>query len=234
MKIQSAEVIQKENLFNNNIYFIKYQNHKVALYRENKLFVLNKDNSFKEIPYEESNVFSWYTDYMRNSDIQQFMKVDNIEDLHKKALQEVLALRPKYSAGFLNDEDKKKLLDKYSAHIPESWNVVCHHMTMHLGRLKEEQYNLRGITKEATVTHVGVLEDLVVAFKIETDIPSVNEHKHITLALSEKGKPFMSNKIEDWKKVELLEVDLKIGEFLNNETVNYGKEKPKKKIKVKY
>ena len=233
MKIQEAEVINKDNLFNNNIYFIKYQNHKVALYREDKLFVLNRDNSLKEIPYEQSNVFAWYTDYSRNSEILEIMNNPEIEILYKKAQEKVLAFRPKYAAGFLSEETQKTILNNFQHYINNDWKVVCHHMTINLGRIKPEEKHLIGKTHKAKITHIGTHEDSnVTALKVETDIPSVNESKHITLAIGENGKPFMSNQIQNWKEVDNLEIDLKVGEFLHNQKVNFGKKQAKRKTKV--
>lgn len=234
MKIQKEEIIHKDNLFNNNLYFIKYNNHKVALYRESKLYVLSKNNTLQEIPYEESNVFSWYSDYSRNSEVLELMKADNIDSLYKKAQEKMLGERPKYAAGFLSEEDKKKILTHFSNDIPEDWKVICHHMTINLGRLQEKDKHLLGKECKSTITHLGIDKDIgIMALKVETDIPSKNVNKHITLALKEGVKPFRSNDITEWNKVEPLEISLKVGEFLMNQTISYGKQK-KNKNKLKY
>lgn len=229
MKIKEEEIIQKNNLFNNNLYFIKYNNHKVALYKEDKLYILGKNNSLKEIPYEESNIFSWYTDYKNDADILELMKSDNINYLYTKAQEDILSNRPLYTAGFLSDNDKNNILMQFSNSIPEDWKIICHHMTMNLGKLQEKDKPLLGKEFKSQVTHLGIDEDIgIMALKIFTDIPSKNTHKHITLALKEGAKPFMSNKIEEWNKIEPFDISLKVGEFLTNETISYGKEKNKK------
>ncbi len=234
MKIHKEEVIHKDNLFNNNLYFIKYNNHKVALYREDKLYVLGKNNTLKEIPYEESNIFAWYSDYSRNSEILELMQAENIDTLYKKTQEKMLSERPKYAAGFLSEEDKKKILTHFSENIPENWKTICHHMTMNLGRLQEKDKHLLGKEFKSKITHLGINKDIgIMALKIDTDIPSKNEHKHITLALKEGTKPFRSNDIQEWIEIEPLEISLKVGEFLTNQNISYGKEN-KKKNKLKY
>lgn len=234
MKIQKEEIIHKDNLFNDNLYFIKYNNHKVALYRESKLYILGKNNTLKEIPYEESNIFAWYSDYSKNSEILELMQSENIDTLYKKAQEKMLAERPKYAAGFLSEEDKKKILTHFSKDIPKDWTTICHHMTMNLGRLQEKDKHLLGKEFKSKITHLGIDKDIgIMALKIDTDIPSKNEHKHITLALKEGTKPFRSNDIQEWIEIEPLEISLKVGEFLTNQTISYGKEN-KKKNKFKY
>jgi hypothetical protein len=236
MKIQNAEILKKENLFNNNLYFIKYQNHKVALFREEELYILDKNEKLKKISYEQSNIFSWYTDYEKSSEIIDLMKSSDIESLYDKEKNNLLDIRPNYTAAFLEDEDKKKIIDNFSSYIEKDWNIVCHHMTMNLGRIKEKDLHLLNKEKQATVTHIGIdLEECIIALKLETDIPSMNEIKHITLCLKENTKAFKSNFIKNWEKVEDFKINLKVGEFLNNQTISYGQDKNNiNKPKFKY
>lgn len=229
MKIKEEEIIQKNNLFNNNLYFIKYNNHKVALYKDDKLYILGKNNSLNEIPYKDSNVFSWYTGYKNDSDILELMKSENIDSLYKKAQEDILSSRPVYAAGFLSENERNNILLEFSNNIPKDWKIICHHMTMNLGKLQEKDKHLLSKEFKSQVTHLGIDKDIgIMALKILTDIPSKNNHKHITLALKEGVKPFMSNKIEEWKEIEHFDISLKVGEFLMNETISYGKEKNKK------
>jgi hypothetical protein len=53
-----------------------------------------------------------------------------------------------------------------------------------------------------TATTLGRSNDAM-AVGIETDCPSVNTHKHITLCtMTPQSKPVQSNYIQDWKKLK--------------------------------
>ena len=48
------------------------------------------------------------------------------------------------------------------------------------------------------------IDDRVAAAGVETEVPSTNKTKHITLAVNRLagGRPFHSNDIENWKPIE--------------------------------
>lgn len=107
-----------------------------------------------------------------------------------------------YSAIVLNDKSHKKLVEAFSKDIPENWEILAHHMTIKLGSLKEPFKELDSMEAKMVVTHFAC-DDLVCAVKVETEVPSKNSLKHITLAVNrnEGGKPSMSNNLKDWQVV---------------------------------
>jgi hypothetical protein len=106
-----------------------------------------------------------------------------------------------YSAVVLDDESRAKLLEKFP--IPNGFRIFAHHMTIVFGKGLPE--DLKGdLGKEVTLTvkSLGV-SDKAIAVSVDGYLSS-NEIPHITLAVntSEGGKPYDSNRIEDWKGVK--------------------------------
>ena len=108
--------------------------------------------------------------------------------------------------------------------IPENWKKVAHHMTLNLGHCFEDYKDFLYNDYEISIDAFGIDFELeVCAVKVSTKIPSKNNTKHITLAISENGKPMNSNKIENWIDVEPFIINATVGEFLNDKTIDYGK-----------
>lgn len=108
-----------------------------------------------------------------------------------------------YSAVVLDEESRKKLIKVFWYLIPSNYEVIAHHMTIKMGALengsREKQDMENGI--EITLNVVDyAMDDLVMAVGVE-GYPTTNAKPHITIAVNraDGGKPFMSNKLTDWK-----------------------------------
>lgn len=111
-----------------------------------------------------------------------------------------------YTAVVLDADSRDKLRERFSDKMPDGWVVKCHHMTTNMGRAEHGPAAPHvGKTVDLAVTHLG-LDGMVVAVRVDCDVPSVNLTKHITLAVNEAmgGKPRMSNDLTDWAEVETL------------------------------
>lgn len=103
-----------------------------------------------------------------------------------------------YSCVLLDEQSKGTLMDKLGIWIPQDWIVICKHMTINLGELKDKT----DLGKEVilTVTKMGLsnmaLAIQVGGFKSKNDIP------HITIAISPDGKAVMSNEITKWQDMK--------------------------------
>ena len=137
------------------------------------------------------------------SRIQSMMGVINEDD--KKTIS--------YSAVVLDHESSELLLNKFNGEIPDGWKKYAHHMTIALGKAIEDE-NLLGSSQTLTVTQIGK-SDMVIAVRVE-GFPSKNKIPHVTLAVNpEGGKPFMSNKIEEWKDIEPFEITGEVRNIYN-------------------
>jgi hypothetical protein len=137
------------------------------------------------------------------SRIQSMMGVIN-ED-NKKTIS--------YSAVVLDHESSELLLNTFKGEIPDGWKKYAHHMTIALGKAVEDE-NLLGSVQTLIVTQIGK-SDMAVAVRVE-GFPSKNKIPHVTLAVNpEGGKPFMSNKIEEWKDIEPFEITGKVRNIYN-------------------
>jgi hypothetical protein len=101
--------------------------------------------------------------------------------------------------GVVLYEDQSSMLKTL---VPEGWKPVCHHMTLHMGPVKnEDERPLLGV--EYALTVEGFAEnDKVCAVKVTLpdELSSYYKGKgtaHITIATGEGGKPFDSNNL-DW------------------------------------
>jgi len=137
------------------------------------------------------------------SRIRSMMGVINEDD--KKTIS--------YSAVVLDYESSESLLNKFNGEIPDGWKKYAHHMTIALGKAVEDE-NLLGSTQTLIVTQIGK-SDMVMAVRVE-GFPSKNKIPHVTLAVNpEGGKPFMSNKIEEWKDIEPFEITGEVRNIYN-------------------
>ncbi len=135
--------------------------------------------------------------------IKEVMGVINEDD--KKTIS--------YSAVVLDHESSESLLNKFNVEIPDGWKKYAHHMTIDLGKAVEDE-NLLGSSQTLTVTQIGK-SDMVIAVRVE-GFPSKNKIPHITLAVNpEGGKPFMSNKIEEWNDIEPFEITGEVRNIYN-------------------
>lgn len=107
-----------------------------------------------------------------------------------------------YSAVVLNDESRKKLIGAFKDIIPNDFEIIAHHMTINMGDLDKSFKDDIGKNVKLVV-HSFAEDDKVMAVGVY-GYPSKNKQPHITLAVnrSKGGKPFMSNKLKNWKELE--------------------------------
>jgi hypothetical protein len=88
--------------------------------------------------------------------------------------------------------------------IPQDWEIIAHHMTINLGNAQNgPAKDILNYPAKLKVTEFAQ-NDRVMAVKVETDVPSTNAIKHITIAVNRNvgAKPFESNKLDNWQKIE--------------------------------
>lgn len=109
-----------------------------------------------------------------------------------------------YSAVVLDESSRQRLLDRFGSYIPEGWEVIAHHMTINMGEISPDLQEYLGMTVELVVEDIA-MDDKVMAVGV-SGFYTKNEKPHITLAVNRTngGKPFLSNKLQDWSKVKPL------------------------------
>ena len=106
-----------------------------------------------------------------------------------------------YTGIVLDENSRSQLINEFP--LPPDWELICHHMTINIGTAdKGPAQEYLGQEVDLCVKSVAV-DDKVLAVGVETEVPSVNSKKHITIAVNRKegGKPFMANKLVVWKPV---------------------------------
>lgn len=114
-----------------------------------------------------------------------------------------------YTAVVLTAESQEILKNMFrpycELHTCE-WKLHCHHMTIQMNPTKENNIiDFKFIGKKITLKcyEVGYSNDLnVCALKVETEVPSVNKIKHITVYTMDGAKPKESNNITNWHKID--------------------------------
>lgn len=110
-----------------------------------------------------------------------------------------------YSAVVIDDESRTKLIQVFQRMIPEDWEVIAHHMTIKMGALKDGSKEKQDM-EDGTEIHLNVtdyaIDDKVMAVGVK-GYESANEKPHITIAVNraEGGKPYLSTKLTDWRKI---------------------------------
>jgi len=103
-----------------------------------------------------------------------------------------------YTAAVLSAHSHNRLLQEFENDIPEGWTRIAHHMTINMGDpSKGPAADLVG--NEVKMKVVGFGENnKVMAVEVESDCPSTNKIKHVTIAVNyaNGGKPFQSNQLE--------------------------------------
>lgn len=105
-----------------------------------------------------------------------------------------------YSAVVLDKGSQLKLIRSLEGYIPSNWKIFAHHMTIVFGQgLPENIKDMEGEKVNLKVSEVG-MSDMAMAVKV-SGFYSKNDIPHVTVAVNvdEGGKPFMSNKITNWK-----------------------------------
>ena len=108
-----------------------------------------------------------------------------------------------YSAVVLDDKSRTALLKVFQAMIPEGWEVIAHHMTIKMGALPEDSVEKQDMIAEKIIMlHVQdyAIDDKVMAVSAD-GYETKNDKPHITIAVNraDGGKPFLSNKLSDWR-----------------------------------
>jgi hypothetical protein len=137
--------------------------------------------------------------------ISRIKQMMNLNEDDKKTIS--------YSAVVLDHESSELLLNTFNGEIPDGWKKYGHHMTIALGKAVEDE-NLLGSIQTLIVTQIGK-SDMAVAVRVE-GFPSKNKIPHVTLAVNpEGGKPFMSNKIEEWEDIVPFEITGEVRNIYN-------------------
>jgi hypothetical protein len=107
-----------------------------------------------------------------------------------------------YTGVILHEFEQKRLLGRFARQIPEGWETYGHHMTINLADAEHgPAAEWVGRTVELKVVALGI-NDLSIAVKVETKVPSNSKIKHITLATSPEGTPKDSNEIQKWSPID--------------------------------
>lgn len=114
-----------------------------------------------------------------------------------------------YTAAVLHEEDRDALLiaaGHRENSAMQNWIEKAHHMTMCMGAASGEISEWLNREVELRVVAFGCLffEDGsgIAAVKVETDVPSKNSIKHITIAHANGVKPKQSNDITNWVSLD--------------------------------
>lgn len=107
-----------------------------------------------------------------------------------------------YTAVVLDFDSQEKLKQAFAKYVPDTWDLICHHMTTNMGKAKPEVAPFLGRKVEIHVISFGH-DDKVAAVGVECEIHSDNPKKHITVAVNRSGggKPVMSNHLTNWVPV---------------------------------
>ena len=109
--------------------------------------------------------------------------------------------RVNYSAVVLDDKSRASLLKVFSPMIPEGWETFADHMTINLGPIDGQFRDFLDTDAELTVISYAK-DELVMAVGVE-GYQTNNDKPHITIAVNraDGGKPYLSNKLSDWKPI---------------------------------
>ena len=121
-----------------------------------------------------------------------------------------------YTAVILDEKSKADLLSRIP--FPKNWTLFAHHFTINLGAAATGPA-VALLGREAKMTVVSVAsDDRVLAVKIETDVPSTNNTKHITVAVNKiaGGKPSQSNNLTNWEPIPAFVVTGMIAEVTHD------------------
>ena len=105
-----------------------------------------------------------------------------------------------YTAVVLDEPSQSVLINEFMSKFPD-WEIICHHMTINMKDAKNgPAAQMLGQDISMVATHLA-FDDKVAAVKVETEVPSTNKIKHITVAINRKngGKPFQSNSLVEWR-----------------------------------
>lgn len=114
---------------------------------------------------------------------------------------EAFTNRVSYSGVVLDEESRNKLLSspEIQEHLSPDMDIICHHMTINMGPLKERER--LGQTEQLRATHVGTIDGGITAVRVIGN--STNSVPHITMGVNRGAgfKPKHSNDIKQWKEL---------------------------------
>lgn len=113
-----------------------------------------------------------------------------------------------YTGVLINPPDRSTILQHIPMPIPPGWKVICHHMTTNMNG-PEYGPAAAFLGQEVALTvNSFAADDKVMAVGVETEVPSNNKIKHITVAVNVAGggKPFFSNLLTDWQPLQPFQV----------------------------
>lgn len=113
-----------------------------------------------------------------------------------------------YSAVVLDKKSRASLIKVFKPMIPEGWEIIAHHMTIKMGGLENGSKEKQDMENEVEISLKVLdyaIDDKVMAVGVE-GYSTTNAKPHITIAVNraEGGKPFMSNKLNDWRPIDFL------------------------------
>jgi hypothetical protein len=106
-----------------------------------------------------------------------------------------------YSAVVLDENSRKRLINRFKNIIPENWNVIADHMTINMGEIDSEYEKYLGLPVRLVVEDIA-MDDKVIAIGV-SGFKTNNAKAHITLAVNRTNgsKPIMSNNLTNWGKI---------------------------------
>ena len=107
-----------------------------------------------------------------------------------------------YSAVVLDENSKKRLINRFKSMIPEGWEIIGDHMTINLGEIDPEYQKYLGLPIRLAVEDIA-MDDKVIAVGV-SGFKTNNAKAHITLAVNRTngGKPMMSNNLRNWERIQ--------------------------------
>lgn len=114
-----------------------------------------------------------------------------------------------YTGIVLDDKSAKLLLNLYP--VPEGWTPYAHHCTLALGKSKNPYLIGRKVSMVAV--EIGRSESAL-AVRVKPpklvydagDFVNGKRMPHITIAVAPGCKPFLSNQITEWEKIDSFSV----------------------------
>lgn len=112
-----------------------------------------------------------------------------------------------YTAVVLTRESSDLLIKKFSNITPENWTIHAHHMTINMKEASEgPAAHFVGEKVQLNVISYAI-NDKALAVGVETNVPSNNKIKHVTIATSPIGKPGDSNDLTEWKPLPQFSIE---------------------------
>jgi hypothetical protein len=106
-----------------------------------------------------------------------------------------------YTGIVLHSADQQRLIKHVETMIPQGWDIRAHHMTCNM-KGAEEGPALDWVDKEVELRVKAIARsNKVVAVAVDTEAPSVNRVKHITVAVGPGARPIDSNELSDWEPI---------------------------------